>query len=82
MEPWKCGLEIPRVIDRLSESLEAESGIGGGQHLEKWGNRLRGASESRVICSLKIPRGYFGRKGGAKIRKGLAKSDATCYTVG
>ncbi|WP_300782597.1 hypothetical protein [uncultured Acetatifactor sp.] len=43
---------------RLSEALETESGTGVGQHPEQWGNRLRGASESCVICGPEIPRGY------------------------
>ena len=52
-------------IHRLSEFQKAESGIVAGGHLEKWGNRSKGAAESRVICSLEIPRGYNPPKGGS-----------------
>ena len=51
------------TLDRLSESLGTESGIGAGEYLERCGNRFREASESRVICGLEIPRSYFGEKG-------------------
>ena len=44
---------------RLSESQEAESGIGPGRHLEKWGNRFKGVPESRVICGLAHPAEAF-----------------------
>jgi hypothetical protein len=48
--------------NRLSEFQEAESGIGSGRHLKKWGNRPKGIPESRVIYGLEIPRGYNMKK--------------------
>ena len=47
-----------KQLNRLSEFQEAESGIGAGQHLEKWGDCSDGVPESRVIYGLEIPRGY------------------------
>ena len=48
----------PEEEHRLSEFQKAESGIGAGRHLEQWGKRSRGTSESSVICGLEIPRVY------------------------
>ena len=50
-------------LDRLSESLEDESDIGAGRHLEKWGSRPRGTPESPMICGLEIPRAYNKERG-------------------
>ena len=54
------------MINRLSESLEAESGIGGGQHQEKWGKEARkrgmlmgrawtAAGRAEASASLPVP---------------------------
>ncbi len=45
-------------VDRRSEFLGTESGMGVGQRLEQWGNRLRGDWESREICGLETRRAY------------------------